>query len=275
MRMRFGWLSCAALCAFTAGTVQAQIDGLVTHERVFNDFTTTTLVTTNGNSVNQGPTSLATIAESVYTEDGVGGSFANRHDFILSSDGGATDHVFDISDSWRFSTLVTADAGTDSNPNFSAKEAGIRINDAVTGDSLFIVKTNGEIIACCAGSPFQNISGGSAPDYVPGTPILLEMTMYGTPLGGAPNQVEFHVDRTPGIPGGDFFSGLLSWSNLEGGPVNYTLGLYGQSPPNLANPADFLNVQFSDIEFQAIPEPATAMMSLIGIAGLLLRRRIR
>src|SRR6188474_493192 len=100
MNRRMIWLSIAIVASLSANAAYAQINRIKTHTRVFNDFSTTTLVTTNGNSVNLGPVlSSASTAESVWTNDGIGGNFANRHLFTLSSDNGATDHFFSINDS--------------------------------------------------------------------------------------------------------------------------------------------------------------------------------
>ncbi len=62
----------------------------------------------------------------------------NRHDVLLSSDGGASAHVFRIDDSFTFSTLINL-SDTLNSPR---KEAGIRINAPVTGDALFIINSD-------------------------------------------------------------------------------------------------------------------------------------
>jgi len=274
MKVRFGWLALASIAVVSASTARAEINGLHVNERVFNDFSTSALaVATTTNS--------ATIAESLYTDDGMGGNFANRHDVLLSSDNGASANVFGLNESWTFSTIVTLDAGTDVP---QVKEAGIRLNSPgegvscgiCTGDALFLVKTNGEIAAFGGGAPFFLFSAGMGVtnDYIPGQPMLLgmKMTAAGDGIGPADNTIEYFIDRLPFAPGGEETSGPLSWENNEGGPVNYNIGVYAQSPPDLANPTEFLAASFNDISF--VPEPTTAMMSVLGLLAVgMIRRR--
>ncbi|HYO24843.1 MAG TPA: hypothetical protein VEQ85_07830, partial [Lacipirellulaceae bacterium] len=47
------------------------INGIRSNLRVFNDFTTTTLVAANTNSVNLGALSTASVSETGYTDDGL------------------------------------------------------------------------------------------------------------------------------------------------------------------------------------------------------------
>ena len=287
MSIRIGWLALASLAVVCVGTAQAQIDGVKTNARVFNDFSTSQLLITNNNSVNDGPgVSLVTVTETGFVDDGMGGSFTNRHDFILSRTG-ATEHLFSIDDSWTHKAIVTLDGAVDV-PN--VKEAGLRINapgvgetctpmdpTPCTGDALFLVKTNGEIAAFGGGAPFFSFSAGMGVtnDYVPGTPILLgwTMTAAGDGIGPGDNLIEYFIDRLPGAPGGEESSGPLPFDNIEGGPAGYNLGMYVQGPP--ASPVDIVTASFNDIMF--VPEPGTALMSLLGIAivGLVQRRRGR
>jgi hypothetical protein len=201
----------------------------------------------------------------------MGGNFANRHDFRLSRDG-VNDHTFDIDTSFEFSTLVNLSAGS----NAPRKEAGIRINSNITGDALFIVNTDaGEIVAFGGGAPFKSFgNNGGGNGYVPGTTILMGIRMIGAGDGAGPGQnlMEYFIDRLPGVAGGEESSGYLPWTNLEGGPLDYTMGLYGQATPNLVAGGDFLNLNFNDITY--VPEPTSAALGLIGLVGMLgLRRR--
>jgi hypothetical protein len=268
------WLSIAVTASLSANAVYAQINGIVTHTRVFNDFTTTTLVPTNTNSVNLGPVlSAAGTVETNWTNDGIGGNFANRHVFTLSSDNGATDHFFSINDSYTVSTLLNLSDGS----NSPRKEAGFLITPACC-DAQFIVNSDaGEIVAF--GGPFFKFGENStANGYTPATTILLGFTMLAAGDGNGPlqNTVEYFIDRLPGVPGGESSSGPLPYGNLEGGPPsNYKLSLYSQASPNLTNPNEFVNVQFSDIKFTQIPEPASCISLVIGLIGLACFRRGR
>lgn len=246
-----------ALAAFPAAAL-AQFNGIKVHERVFNDFGNSTLTITNSNSI---PGSV-TIDDRNLTGNG----WANRHDALISSDGGASAHVFSIADPFTVSARITLSAGS----NAPRKEAGWRINSPVTGDALFLVNSDaGEIVAFGGGAPFKIFgNNGGGDGYVPGTPILMGMTY--TPAVGQsslsnPGTIEYFIDRGNGIE----TSGPLNWSNLEGGPVNFTVALYAQVSP--ADGDDFITAEFSDI--QAVPEPATMIALGVGALALIRRRR--
>jgi hypothetical protein len=267
MNRRMIWLSVAITVSLSINTAYAQINGIKTHTRVFNDFSTTNLIVTNTNSVNQGPVlSAAGTNETQWADDGQGGTFANRHVFTLSSDGGATDHFFSINDSYTVSTLLNLSDGS----NSPRKEAGFLIQPAFA-DAQFIVNSDaGEIVAF--GGPFYSFGQNStANGYTPGSTILMGFTMLAAGDGNGPGQntIEYFIDRLPGVPGGESSSGPLPYGNLEGGPpTNYTLSLYTQAQPNLSNTGEFVNSQFTDIRFGQIPEPATFILLAMGVIGM-------
>ena len=274
MNRRMIWLSVAIIASLSTSGAYAQVNGIKTHTRVFNDFMNTALVVTNGNTVNQGPVlSTAGTVESGWEEDGQGGSFANRHLFTLSGDGGTTDKSFSINDSYTVSALVNlADSS-----NSPRKEAGFLIQPAFA-DAQFIVNSDaGEIVAF--GGPFYSFGQNSSSNgYTTGTTILMGYTMLAAGDGNGPlqNTIEYFIDRLPGVPGGESSSGPLPYGNLEGGPpTNYTISLYTQSRPNLANIGELVNSQFSDIKFTSIPEPASCLLSVFGLIGLAASRRGR
>jgi hypothetical protein len=204
------------------------------------------------------------------------GTKSNRHDALLSNDGGATAQTFSIDDSYTFSTIVNLSATA----NSPRKEAGIRINAPVTGDALFIVNTDaGEIVTFGGGAPFHlfgNNGGGNG--YTPGTNILLGFTMVAAGDGAAAgqNRIDYFIDRDPSTPGiGVEHTGLLNWSNLEGGPLNYNLGVYLQGGV-ATNTAGSMHAVYTKVTYgpPAVPEPATGVLSLLGCIGFgLIRRR--
>jgi hypothetical protein len=257
------FLFAAMAASLLCGTAKAgpAINGLRLTERVFNDFTTTTLLTSNGNSVNLGAPSTVTISETGFVDDGVGGNFANRHDVTLSPDLGVSNQLFSIDDSYSVWATITLAVGS----NAPRKEAGFHITSQVTGTASFIINSDaGEIVAFGGGAPFKlfgKLSDNNG--YVAGTPILMGFTMRAAGDGNGPGQntIEYFIDRGLGLES----SGQLPYANLEGGPVNYSVSMYTQAAPNLSNPAEFAQTTFSNIRYSAtpIPEPATAALALL------------
>lgn len=254
MRSYFVWCAAWGACLMPAMVARAvEIDGLFEVPRFFNDFTTSELTITNNFPVG------ASIDDRRLTDDGMGGNFANRHDLLLSSDGGASAHQFDIDNGFTVQGVFNLSAGS----NSPRKEAGIRINSPITGDAQFIINSDaGEIVAFGGGAQFYSFSGGPQPDYVPGTDILLGLTYSGET--SSPRTIQYFIDRDPSTPGGIEFAigGPFAFSNLENGPVDFNVGFYGQVSP--ANADDFLTLTIDNPTFVNIPEPST--LALLGLA---------
>lgn len=246
----------------TASAQGAAIDGFYTSPRVFNDNPLSTLTITPAAPINANP---ATITINDQFTGAFGG--ANRHDVLVSGDGGVTAYNFGIDDSFIFTTRLTLTAGF----NAPRKEAGIRINSPITGDMLFLVNSDaGEIVTF--GGPFHSFgNNGSGNGYTPGTSILLGIKQIagGDGIGGIPDTIEFFIDNGAGI----VTTGPLAWSNLEGGPLNFQLGVYAQGGAN-AN-GDFVNAVFTDTTYTVVPEPGTFTLVGMGLFGLLAFRRKR
>jgi hypothetical protein len=247
-----------------AASVQADADpinGYAISPRVFNDDPGSTLTFT--------PPAIPFNPATFDIHDAYSGAFggANRSDVLASTDGGATAHVFGIDDSFTFETRLTLTDGF----NSPRKEAGIRFNSPITGDMLFIVNSDaGEIVTF--GGPFHLFgSNGGGNGYTPGTSILLGVKEIGggDGIGGIPDTIEFYIDRGAGIE----TTGPLAWTDLEGGPLNYTVGVYEQGGANASG--DFADALFANTTFTTIPEPGTFSLVGMGLFGLLAVRRNR
>ena len=248
-----------------ANAAQAQINGYKANPRVVNDNPGSTLTITPLAPINVNPATIT--IQDIYS-----GAFAgaNRHDVMASGDGGLTAYNFNIDSSFIFTTRLTLTAGA----NSPRKEAGIRINSPVTGDMLFLVNSDaGEIVTF--GGPFHLFGNNAmANGYTPGTSILLGIKQVGggDGNGGVATTTEFFIDRGFGI----VTTGPLAWSNLEGGPLNYQLGVYAQGGSNGGLVvADYINALFSQTTFTLIPEPGTFSLVAMGLFGVLAFRRKR
>jgi len=249
----------AIACALPM-SARAAINGLKTNARVFNDYSTSTLTINNSNSI-PGTVSIDDRNMTNATNSG-----ANRHDVLLSQDNGATAASFPISQGFTIQGTFTL---TDLN-NAPRKEAGIRINSPITGDALFIINSDaGEIVAFGGGAPFYNFRSApfNEPNYVPGQTITLGET-YRPGNGTTPGTTEYFINRGAGVES----SGPLAWSNLEGGPVNYQVGVYLQGG-SAGNANDFMNLNVTNLTASLVPEPTSLGMLAMGATALLARRR--
>jgi len=250
----------AIVCALPM-SARAAINGLKTNARVFNDYGTSSLTISNSNTI-PGTVSIDDRNMTNATNSG-----ANRHDILLSEDGGATAATLPITQGFTIQGTFNL---TDLN-NSPRKEAGIRINSPVTGDALFIINSDaGEIVAFGGGAPFYNFRSApfSEPAYVPGQTITLGET-YRPGVGGNPGTTEYFINRGSGIES----SGQLAWSNLEGGPLNYQVGVYLQGGSN-GNANDFMNLSVTNLSGSlVVPEPAS--IGLVAFSGLALLARRR
>src|SRR5437588_9345841 len=138
------WLcSAVLLLALAAGAHAATLNGVMVNSRVFNDYPDSTLTITNMYP------SLVEIRDQFNTSPA--GKFANRHDALLSADGGATPFTFNNNQGFDVSADVTLQVGS----NAPRKETGLRVNSSVGGDGLFIVNSDaGEIVAFGGALPF-------------------------------------------------------------------------------------------------------------------------
>jgi len=237
------------------------VNGYSTSPRVFNDNSGSTLTITPASPINANPATIT-------IRDEFTGAFtgANRHDELASINGGATAYIHSIDDSFLFTTRLTLTDGF----NAPRKEAGIRINSPITGDVLLIVNSDAGEIVTFGGPTFRlfgNNGGGNG--YTPGTSILLGIREIGggDGVGGVANTLEIFIDRGAGIE----TTGPIAWNNLEGGPINFQVGVYAQGGANAGG--DFVNALFTDTTYTVIPEPGIFALVGMGLLGLLAIRR--
>jgi hypothetical protein len=257
----------AAFISLAAVNTQADpINGYAINPRVFNNDPASTLTFT--------PPAIGANPATFTIHDAYSGAFsgANRNDVLASRDGGATAVTFGIDSSFTFTTRLTLTDGF----NSPRKEAGIRINSSPAsgvGDMLFLVNSDaGEIVTFGGGGPFHLFGNNAgANGYTPGTSILLGITERGggDGIGGVANTIEFFIDQGAGV----VTTGPLAWSNTEGGPVDFNVGVYAQGDANASG--DFVNAVFTSTTFTTIPEPGTFALLGMGLFGLLAMRRKR
>jgi hypothetical protein len=265
-KSKMGYLAGAALVLLPGSAgFGAAINGFKSVPRFFNGWPGSTLTITNPDTNPE----AGSIHESNYGT----GSGVNRNDIQASTDGGANATQFSIDTDYTISATFTL-SDLDNSPR---KEAGIRINTPFGGDALFIVNSDaGEIVAFGGGAPFHlfgNNAGGNG--YVPGTPITLtEQYVHGP--GGTTMANPGIVTYTVNYPTRSMnnVQYTQAWSNNEGGPQGFVMALYDQGAPGV-DAGDFENLDFSNLQATAVPEPASLGVMVLSGLVLLPRRRGR
>jgi hypothetical protein len=209
-------------------TGDPSINSDIIHNRVFNGYPSATRTT-----VNNYPSLVSFSEQNVV---GASGN-ANRDDWRFSSDGGATDHLFQNNEYWSISASVTLTG----NPISPRKEAGLRLDSSIGGDGLFILDTDAhEIVAFGGALPFYSFGN----TFNSGNTVLMGMTYEN--VGGV-NGIVYSANGVN--------SPFLPMTNTEQGVINgSTLGGY---------------FQIAGI----VPEPSVFALLGLGIVPLLLRRR--
>ena len=256
-------LPALALVALTATTARA---GIVAHPRVFNDVPGSNLTFTTG-------ADFAIINDQGVSKTAPGG--ANRHDAAISD--GATGDVFNNSDYWTLSADVNLTALGGLTPR---KEGGLRVNNSVGGDFLFILNSDGhEVVSFGGPGPFFNFRDHGVPNYNSGDTITM-LINYAQDPNGTIDPITGKIRNGVVLAAGGEYSPFLPMFNLENGFLdNSQIAMYGQVGNDPANPqnginAAFRNVRFSRTDGSAIPEPSSLALLAGGLLPLLgLRRR--
>lgn len=240
----------------SAGTAVAavqDINSVQQADRLFNDFTTSTLTVTNNYGASY------RIEETDISDDGIGNNFANKHGAFFSADGGATRYDFDYGDS--FEAKLTYQ---DNSSGIGGVEAGFLTD--LFGFGFFGGLPNGEIAAFGGTLPFHSFGGGI---YTPGDVVDLSMAyVAGSGEGVGASTIEYGYQLNGG---GWTYSGAIPFTNGEmGWPSAFTqyIGFGAQFNNPIGGSADVI---FSNIMITPAPG-AAALMGLCGLAGIRRRR---
>lgn len=258
--MAFGVL---ATCSALAST--PVINGAKLNTRIFNDYPGSTLSTSN-----LYPASIS------FSDAGVGapgGPFANRHNFRLSDNGGASDAVFLNDSSFTFEADVTL-TGT------APVEGGLNVSPwwSPQVDGVFMLNGASGEIACFGGRlPFYSFTGNHGATYTMGQKVHQKVMYSPNELqAGGPGTIQYTLTIGPNT----YTSPQLAFDagNPNEGPI---YGWYGIT--NGAEVGGYVQVMnggvshtggalFENMVFSNVPEPGTLALLALGVLPLLRRR---
>ncbi len=262
--MRAG-LAVLALAGTAMMASARPVDGATVHMRLFNDDSDS-----NATFVNNYPSSIS-ISDQNVNGDGVGGEFANRHNFRLTNGGVET---FSNATAFSFSSDVKIDG-----PGFA--EGGLNISPwwSQQIDGNFMLNTGNHEVAIFGGRlPFYSFTANHGVKYFAGETVRCGVTYNPNGLSsGSPGTIEYTYTNGSGT----YSSGLIAFD--QGNPAedpphglwgllnDYTVG--GYYMPYIdsfaADPSSAIT--FSNMTY--VPAPASA--ALLGVVGVFAGRRRR
>jgi len=264
------WVLAGALLVVALGFVvdasaSPAVNGALLNLRVFNDDPISTVT-----PVNSYP-SLISIRDDRHPAS-LG--WANRHNFRLSEDGGATEAVFLNGDPFEFSAdvKITGTANT---------EGGLQLSPwwSKEVDGSFMINAGNGEIACFGGRlPFYSFTGNYGLTYTKGTTVNLGMQYF---PGGLSAAVPGRVKYTVKVGASTYYSPWLAFD--QGNPAeDPPYGLWGDlndarvggyiQVPFGADP-NWGQIEFSNMSYAPTPEPAS--LALLGLGALAAIRRKR
>lgn len=258
-RFAFG-IALVAVAGSALATDISTVNSYKSEERIFNDFPTSSLVTTNSYPTLQ------------YDEDfaaGTIGNFANKHVGWLSNDGGATRFQNNYWQSWElnFTVKIEAPAGQ------PRKEAGIEIHNprprlGYTDEGQVLIASDGEVAVFGGVMPFTGLGF----IYTLGTTATVKFEYFAP---GAVDAIKgaYRLTFTDAVTG-MHSSGLKLWGNESDGLYGFNDGaMFGFKAQNQRNPFidDFSTMTYNGISI--IPSPSA--LAVFGLAGIAAGRRRR
>lgn len=250
-----------------AAVAQPDVNSAKLNTRIWNDFGGSTLTTTNSYP------SIVQFNDSIPVDTS---GYANRHNFRLSTDGGATNAQFVNGDKFSIFANVTLSGG-------GQGEGGLQLSPwwSPDTDGTFNLRTTDGEVACFGGRlPFYSFTASQGVTYVKGQTVRCGIEYMPNGLSMAsPGQIRYTYDL-----------GADGIGVLSSGWLNFDQGNAGEDPPHglwgILNPA---YVGGSTVVFGAASQgqsfvgtfenisyiPAPGAMSLLGLGGLLAARRRR
>lgn len=237
------------------------IDSARINGRIFNDYPGS-----NFTSVNNYPVHINLSDSGLSAPQG----FANRHNWRLSDDGGATNAQFQNAEPFSvFADVTISVTGT------GAAEGGLQVSPwwSPNVDGVFNLRTtDGEVAIFGGRLPFYSFTGSQGVTYSPGTTVRLGIEY--DPQGNSalsPGLIRYSygaldsgwIAFDEGNPGEDPPYGL--WGVLNQATVGGFVQVFGATGSGLVS-ADFDNIGYV---------PAPGSLAVVALGGLLVARRRR
>lgn len=239
--MRSTWIVLAFGAAFAASAQITTVNGMKVFKKWWNDFPTSNAVET----VNY-PTSVSLTDNPQST----GSGYANRHLFMFSSDGGATEYVHKgLNDGFEVSMDVNVNSNAVSGSFPRRVEAGPFLRMPVVGgwvsEVQMIITSDGEVAAFGTPIPFYSFTTQQAITYTQGTTVKIGYRCYRDTdgkfkwvwlYGNTPSPALTMEGSVQGLPW-DFTNKGIQPSYIDNGqPKDPNLGMYLQIMPNQGAP---------------------------------------
>ncbi len=253
----------AAMAAGMAASAFAapNVNSAKINERIFNDYPGSSFV-----AVNNYPANITLTDSGLAAPQG----FANRHNWRLSADGGASNAQFANGDTYAvFADVTISTIGT------GAAEGGLQISPwwSPNVDGVFNLRTtDGEVAIFGGRLPFYSFTGSQGVTYTPGTTVRLGVEYDPQGLSAmSPGLVRYSYGALTsgwlafdeGNPAEEIPHGV--WGALNNATVGGFVQVFGTTGSGQVS-ADFSNIEY-------IPAPGSIALLAVGGAFAARRRR--